>query len=87
MEINSKLKTATAALSFQESRWDGILGLLCMIFGIAGLRLSNDSNLWNTVVRKNETLVRVGNLVWKNGEIRLKPDGSFLWHDIQPGSN
>jgi len=81
-----KEKLITPAFNYRDSRWDLVFAICCLAAGIAGLKFTNDSSLWNRVVRRSEKLIAVGTLSWKQGNIRFKPDGSFLWHDFQSGS-
>src|SRR4051812_21133239 len=75
---------AIARQGFQSARlpgWEVVVGSLCISFGVVGLRVVNDSHLWNRAMetgRQNS----VARVVPKEGAVRFRPSESIVWHDV-----
>lgn len=65
----------------KEMPWDWVIASLCISFGVVGLRIVNDTYLWEKF-QGDDVTEAVATLHHKQGSVRYKRGGSYLWHDL-----
>src|SRR6185503_16950282 len=70
-----------------EPRWDWVVATLCISIGAFGLRLVNDSEMWNRTVSPSASGASVGTVTSQEGFVRLKPHSTLVWHDLSGVNN
>lgn len=67
---------------FDEWFFEVVVAIFCFVIGAFGIRIANDSALWNQLVQGSRAAQKIGVLERQTGGVRYRNGGSVMWHDV-----